>query len=211
MNDISILLEIIRSLGGSASLPEICDRYTKRYHVVLSSNHKAVIRQTLENSNLVSFKDNVWKINGTESIVRSEKEWILSANPKKYDHVGSFMKNGYIDWRQHNNFEIGDIVYVYTSKNVHRINAIGKVAATNMGRDDVTNDTEFWKDGINGNQNIKRFFRLQLIRFIDDDRLELAELKKHGLSNAPEVACTVNGELADYIHYVIDNAGNNPD
>ena len=41
------------------------------------------------------------------------KYWIIPANPQIYKLENALRGlNGVIDWRQHNNFEIGDIVYI---------------------------------------------------------------------------------------------------
>ena len=42
------------------------------------------------------------------------KLWIIPANPKIYNLSDAIKDlDGIIDWRQHNNFEVGDIVYIY--------------------------------------------------------------------------------------------------
>lgn len=48
--------------------------------------------------------------------------WLISANGKKYDHISSFNKNGYIDWKQNKfNYEINDIVYIYSTRPIKRV------------------------------------------------------------------------------------------
>ena len=39
--------------------------------------------------------------------------WIISANPKIYDHLSSFEHFGYIDWKQGKiKYKVGDIIYI---------------------------------------------------------------------------------------------------
>ena len=140
-------------------------------------------------------------------LVKNENitEWILSVNPNMFDHIGAFAKRGYIDWRQFYNFSVGDIVYMYCSKQIHRINAVAEVVATNLSKDEVGDFSEFWNDGTNQNKNITRYFKLRPIRFLDDGRLDLHILMEHGLNAAPQVAYKLNQELSDYIHSVLEN------
>ena len=39
--------------------------------------------------------------------------WIIPANPKRYRLADVVRELPFVDWRQHNNFEVGDIVYIY--------------------------------------------------------------------------------------------------
>ena len=140
-------------------------------------------------------------------LVKNENitEWILSVNPNMFDHIGAFAKRGYIDWRQFYNFSVGDIVYMYCSKQIHRINAVAEVVATNLSKDEVGDFSEFWNDGTNQNKNITRYFRLRPRLILDDDRLDLHILMEHGLSAAPQVAYKLNQELSNYIHGVLES------
>ena len=58
--------------------------------------------------------------------------WLISANSNIYDHYNSFKDYGYIDWRQNNNFEVNDIVYIYVAKPFSRIMYKCVVTKTNM-------------------------------------------------------------------------------
>ena len=44
------------------------------------------------------------------------KHWIIPADTKRYKLEDAIKQLHEIDWRQHNNFEIGDVVYIYCSK-----------------------------------------------------------------------------------------------
>ncbi len=144
-------------------------------------------------------------LKGEGLLVDSENvtEWILSVNPNMFDHIGAFAKRGYIDWRQFYNFSVGDIVYMYCSKQIHRINAVAEVIAINLSKDEAEDFSEFWNDGKNQNKNITRYFRLRPKQILDDDRLDLHILMEHGLSAAPQIAYKLNQELSNYIHSVL--------
>ena len=50
------------------------------------------------------------------------RHWIIPANPRTYKLDDALRDlNGIIDWRQYNNFEIGDIVFIYCSKPISQI------------------------------------------------------------------------------------------
>lgn len=42
-------------------------------------------------------------------------EWITSGNLKYYNFVNAFHDLKMVDWRQYANYEVGDIVYIYSS------------------------------------------------------------------------------------------------
>ena len=61
-------------------------------------------------------------MSNTENIeVKTQTEWIISGNPKKYGVVSAFRSSGKIDWKQSTNVSAGDIVYIYISETVYAI------------------------------------------------------------------------------------------
>lgn len=63
-----------------------------------------------------------------------------------YDHKSSFEKNAYIDWKQTVNYEIDDIVYIYSTRPIGRVQYKTRVVKTNMSFDETRDDKEFWED-----------------------------------------------------------------
>ena len=55
--------------------------------------------------------------------LENEREtWLISANPKMYDHSTSFEHFKYVDWRQGNTkYSIGDIVFIYSTLPLQKI------------------------------------------------------------------------------------------
>jgi len=107
--------------------------------------------------------------NETETTTNEIQYWLKSANPKKYDHKGAFDKNGFIDWRQHNTYNVNDIVYIYSSGNDKRVRYKTIVEKTNMTFDEIEDDREFWKD-IDEYEKSKngKFSRLRLLKEVGD-------------------------------------------
>ncbi len=107
--------------------------------------------------------------NETETTTNEIQYWLKSANPKKYDHKGAFDKNGFIDWRQHNTYNVNDIVYIYSSGNDKRVRYKTIVEKINMTFDEIEDDREFWKD-IDEYEKSKngKFSRLRLLKEVGD-------------------------------------------
>jgi len=142
-------------------------------------------------------------MNGENNMLSNVNEWIIPANPKSYEHRKSFEKNGFIDWSQSRNLGIGDIVYIYLGQPEQRIFAVTKVEKINLDESEIVNDSEFW---IKDQRDAAKFVRLRLINFLDDDRLSLLNLEKHGMVGAPMggMKLSEKPELTDYLHSIID-------
>ena len=134
------------------------------------------------------------------------KKWILAANALKYDHKTAFKENGYVDWYQTRNFEIGDIVYIYCTKPISKIQYKTVVSKVNQTREDITDDSKYWQTEVDLTRN--RFFRLSEPVFIDSTELSIEVLNKHGLRYAPQSPCIANEELASYIETIFGGKTN---
>ena len=44
--------------------------------------------------------------------------WIIPANPNRYRLAEVLRDMHSVDWRQHNNFEVGDIIYILKSATI---------------------------------------------------------------------------------------------
>lgn len=47
--------------------------------------------------------------------------WILPSNEDTFRLTDCLKENNLVDWKQHNNFEVGDVVFIYNSTPNHRI------------------------------------------------------------------------------------------
>ena len=92
------------------------------------------------------------------------KHWILPANPKTYRHIEAFERWGYIDWVQMNNFEVGDIVYIYNARPSCKIICKTIVEQIDITADDKTIDTEFWTDH-DAEKNDKYVWQIEFLLF----------------------------------------------
>lgn len=126
--------------------------------------------------------------------------WLISANPKVYDHAKSFSDYGYIDWKQTNNYQVGDTVYIYSAKPIKSIQYKAQIEKINIPFSEIRDDKEYWLDQ-NAYSEAKSgmYSRFILIEQISSEKMNLSELLNHGLKAAPEKGKKLDGELLNYI------------
>ena len=129
-------------------------------------------------------------------------------NPKQYNHRESFRKYGILEKEQNANYQVGDIVYVYSTLPDQVITCVTKVEKINIkSTEREVDDTEF----VVGDKKEDKdsYVRLKLISECECTELSLDILLKHGLLYAPQGPNRVKGELKDYIHSIINGKKEN--
>ena len=128
-------------------------------------------------------------------------KWITSVRSSEYDHVSSFAKKGFIDWRQYANYEAGDIVYIYCTLPEGKVMYKTVVVQSNMPYDTIIKDDGvFWLDKSRmKNAGKYKYARLRPIAYSEKEELSLGYLLKNGLNAAPQGAYRVSEELANYM------------
>lgn len=127
--------------------------------------------------------------------------WIISANSQMYDHTSSFEHFSFIDWRQGNiKYEIGDIIFIYSTKPIQMIQYKCVVEKINQYHPNIRDDRRYWKVKSEYEKSINgKFMRLRLIDQIFNPKLNLENLRSHGLNAAPQNPIRVNYSLLKYI------------
>lgn len=129
--------------------------------------------------------------------------WIISASRAIYDHQASFEKDSYIDWKQTGNYEVDDIVYIYSTQPIGRVQFKTRVVKSNMSFDEIRDDKEFWEDQEKYYQSKDGLYsRLKLIASADKEELSLDYLLKNGLNGAPQGPTKLIDERARLIDYL---------
>ena len=123
------------------------------------------------------------------------RNWIMSANPSIYDPQRAFAEQGYVDWKQTRNFEIGDVVYIYLTKPMATIRYRTTVEAVNI----EPYVDPYWNIQIDEIQLGKKFMRLSLAATCDSASLAFDELKKQGLNYVPQSPGKIRDGLREYI------------
>ncbi len=129
------------------------------------------------------------------------KTWIIPSNSNKFDIAGALEKFGFVDWKQKNNFHIGDVIYIYSTKPEQCIRYRLCVTEVDLTFDQTQSDIEFWndRDEFYLGKEHNRYCRFVLNGELELGRIDLEKLISKGLKGAPQSAMKVNGELKEYI------------
>lgn len=129
------------------------------------------------------------------------KHWIIPADTKRYKLEEAIKQLHEIDWRQHNNYEVGDIIYIYCSKPISKVVYKMEVVNVNITKEYTIADKDFWANPTEFNESLKnnRFFRITLLKKNLTDKLTLEDLISHGLKSAPQGAIIVKEPLLEYL------------
>lgn len=126
--------------------------------------------------------------------------WLISSNPDEYDSINAFKNLPEIDWgnASNNHIEVGDIVYIYITKPQQRIAIKTEVTKSDFGVSELLdNDGQFNKSL--DLRSREKYFRLKLIKFIDNDLLSLENLNQNGINGRIQGKRTVDGQALEYI------------
>ena len=130
--------------------------------------------------------------------------WIIPANPNRYRLAEVLRDMQSVDWRQHNNFEVGDIVFIYNSRPDSQILYRMEVIAVNLTADETAIDRQYWVNPSEYDTSMlhNRFFRMIPLAESETSLLKLADLLEHGLKGTPQGALKVKEPLLSYINKV---------
>lgn len=73
-------------------------------------------------------------------------EWLMSANAKKYNHQRAFDEQGFIYWRQTRNFSKGDIIFIYCTRPIGKIQYMAEVEETDIPMKVVLSDKKYYSN-----------------------------------------------------------------
>ena len=131
--------------------------------------------------------------------------WIIPANPNRYRLAEVLRDMQSVDWRQHNNFKVGDIVFIYNSRPDSQILYRMEVIAVNLKADETAIDRQYWVNPSEYDTSMlhNRFFRMIPLAENETSLLKLADLLEHGLKGTPQGALKVKEPLLSYINKVV--------
>ena len=128
------------------------------------------------------------------------KHWIFISSPKRFRMDDWLKENDFVEWVQKNNVHVNDIVYLYTTAPVCRIEYKMIVERTNVPLSEAIDDSAYSLDPRpvkHGPQQL--FLRLMKIKRVNNPRLSLANLREHGLKSSMQGNLKVPDGLIDYI------------
>ncbi len=130
--------------------------------------------------------------------------WIIPYNIKFYRLDDLLEVYDHVVWRHRNRFEVGDVVYTYSSTPVKRLTFVMRVVQVDFKGD--FDDTAFHGDNYVSNKpNAPKRVLLKLQQRISRDiNLTYDDLKSHGLSGNLQGKMVIDGELLEYIQNEIN-------
>ena len=118
--------------------------------------------------------------------------WLAFANENRCDHYSCLKEKGFINWRKkRNNFKVGDIVYLFSSKE-RKI-----ISKTIVVGEEPRQDNEYWY----GNAPNELTWRLEYLDEYTGDMLDEIHLIEHGFNGGSSLQHPIynNPELFDFI------------
>jgi hypothetical protein len=134
--------------------------------------------------------------------------WVIPSNPTKYDAKAAFMNNGEVDWVTNNNFNVGDIVYLYEVIPPRGRGGIvykTAVVQTDIHLSNKIEDRKYWSGQAYPKDITEQtsFSRLKLIGEPNGKGLSYYELKLRGFS-APQFRAILLDKKPALMKYIQD-------
>ena len=133
-------------------------------------------------------------------MTRIMTNWIFISNPNRFRMDDWLKVNQFIEFVQNNNVQVNDIVYLYTTSPVQRIEYKLIVDKINIPYEFGIDDSEYsLMPGLQDTFMDKLLCRFKLIKRVDDSDLHLSVLREHGLKSSMQSPFKVSGALLDHI------------
>ena len=126
--------------------------------------------------------------------------WILPWKETKFDLHGCIRKFGFVEWRQINKLNVGDIIFLYCTKPIGKILYMFEVSRINIPFDETVNDTFFTRDNWDP-KPAKVYARFEPISVADINNLELSfdRLVELGMKKNLQKGIRAKGELLQHL------------
>lgn len=109
--------------------------------------------------------------------------WIVPSNDNTFRIADAIAANGgVVDWRQSNNFAVGDTVFIYKGLPEQRVIYRMEVIGVKIPEEEALEQEEFWTDQMAYIDGLGRsiYVRFRLVESYDDDIMSLHHLHEHG-------------------------------
>ena len=130
------------------------------------------------------------------------KYWIVPSNDHIF-RIGDAMQaqGGLVDWRQSNNFSVGDIVFIYKTTPEQRIRYRMEIKSVGISIDESFNQETYWtdKDIYYSGLGSFKYARFRLVEEYFDDILSLHHLHEHGLKGNLQGVQSCPQELLEFL------------
>lgn len=126
--------------------------------------------------------------------------WIFISNPNKFRMDDWLRVNQFIEFVQNNNVQVNDIVYLYTTAPVQRIEYKLIVDKINIPHEYGIDDYDYSLEPESRERNKDKLLcRFRLIKKVEQPLLHLSKLREKGLRSSMQSPFKVSGALLDHI------------
>ena len=126
--------------------------------------------------------------------------WIFISNPSRFRMDDWLRVNQFIEFVQNNNVQVNDIVYLYTTAPVQRIEYKLIVDKINIPYEYGIDDYDYSLEPESRERNKgKLLCRFRLIKKVEQPLLHLSKLREKGLRSSMQSPFKVSGALLDHI------------
>ena len=135
------------------------------------------------------------------------KYWLVISNNKFFRLDDYLEERTSVTWRQTNNFEVGDKVFVYTTAPKYCISYEMDVVAVELTAEHFTDEEAYWTNPHDYIAAVmaNRFCEFNLVRRFNPESMPLRLLKMHGLVT-PRGNMQLEGDLLNFILSTIDGS-----
>ena len=128
------------------------------------------------------------------------EHWIFISSTKQFRMHDWLKENDFVEYFQKNKVHVNDIVYLYTTAPVCRIEYKMIVEKINIPLSEGVDDSAYslLPQPVHHNPQ-DLIVRLILVKKVNDSRLSLENLRKHGLKSSMQGNLRVPADLIDYI------------
>ena len=133
------------------------------------------------------------------------QHWIFISSTKTFRMNEWLSDNDYVEYYQRNKVCVNDIVYLYTTAPICKIEYKMIVEKINIPLNEIVDDSEYsLKQEPTKYDKDAKFLRLKLLKKVDNPKLHLEHLRNHGVTSSMQSNFKVSGDLLDYIEEQIE-------
>ena len=127
------------------------------------------------------------------------EHWIFISSEKRFRMGDWLAKNDYVEFKQINHLSVNDIVYLYTTAPIQRIEYKMIVDKVDIPFKDSIDDSAYSLRKSSPHSADEKFIRLKLIKKTDAQELHLSKLRLYGENTSMQGNHRVEGDLLEYI------------
>lgn len=127
------------------------------------------------------------------------EHWIFISSTKRFRMSDWLAVNDYVEFYQINKLNVNDIVYLYTTAPVKRIEFKMIVDRIDIPLEDGVDDSAYSLMKQPTHEPSDKLIRLRLIKKINAPQLHLSMLRMHGENTSMQGNHRIEGDLLEYI------------